>query len=265
MADLPFRLPGEPGASISGTLERPGDANLSDQHTEHIHQPHHARLRPADQYAGPGGAKGAVLDPTRHIPIAIAAQAHAPEEPGAHAPDVVVMDGHRVNHELGHVYGKDHHFGTDVYFYLLSALLLRIAVFFMLALAGAPQYAGIYATTFFLEFLLLFFHAMRSRAGGHKLLKLSLVIMWTFIAVSLAFAISSCITNWVHFEKQGLRWTAVGLSFTHALLYFGSIIATANILQAKLVLSLRTIMLDASNKLRSGPSESEDAKRMKST
>lgn len=264
-----FLLPGDPGAAIGGTLDKP---------VRHVHwaqdtaapvsaqQQHH-------HHVGPGGQKGAHLDPTRHIPIAIAAKgpivcglgtAADAAVPDHEYPDVLVMDGPAVQETTDHANAKFYYYGTDVYMYLAIGLLLRVAVFFALTFAGSGTYAGIYASTFFLEVVLFVTHAFRSRPGGRKLLVFELLIVRTFLLVSVTYLVLSCLTRVIHFEEGWARWVAVSLSALHTLVYIGACIALANVIQAKYIIAINAMKLSRNNELRSGPLDAAAESKLKS-
>lgn len=257
--DVPrFMLPGEPGAAIRGTLDLPGIEPI--RHVgwaqQPVPQPVANQSSPSAKHVGPGGHKGASLDPTRHIPIAIATKDHlGASDAEHHQPDVVVMDGPAVQETTAHANAKFYYFGYDVYIYLVIGLLLRVAVFLALAFAGSRSFAGVYAATFFLEALMFVMHSLRDKPGGRKVLTFELLIARTFILVSLTYLVLSCLTRVIHFEEGWARWVAVSLSALHTLVYLGLCIALANTIQAKKRLTINAMMIQQSTELRSGPGD----------
>lgn len=249
-----FLLPGEQGAAIGGTLDAPRAA--SEEQPAPVPQP-----ASFARHVGPGGKKGDVLDPKRHIPIALDTRAHMSDPSGSTPPDIVVMDGHAAALDIDQAHAKSWIFGNDLMLCLGIGFLMRIAVFFALVASGSRVYAGIYAVTFFLEALLFTLVSFRSKPGGRKLLWCAKVITWTFVMVTLPLAISASVTNWVHFEDGWARWVAVGLSYAHTLIYIYIGICLTNIIQSKMVLALRTRMFGANRALVHGADERGDKKK----
>lgn len=238
-----FYAPGDAGATLGGSIRQPSQL---------------PPMRGAQQTtSGPPPPASApnlpLLNPYRHLPLA-----SATTKEGHNA--VLTYDAATGITHNEQALLKAHHFSGDAYILCLFACVLRFAVLFMLAAAGAPRYAVIYAVTFLLEFWIAIVVYIRDWPGARKLLKLTLLFVATFLGVQTWFLVFTVLGK-VSINTGGVKWTAVSLSAVVTLLYVGLSIAIVNIIQAKKISAYHTGLLLQYESLKSGPDDSDGSAR----
>lgn len=153
---------------------------------------------------------------------------------------------------------KSYYFSADIYIICLFACILRFAVLFMLAAAGAPRYAGIYAVTFLLEFWIVFVVYIRDWAGARKLLKLTLLFIATFLGVQTWFLVFTILGK-TAINSGAIKWVSVSLSGVVTVLYVGLSISLVNVIQAKKIGAYHTGLLLQYESLKASPEDSDGA------
>lgn len=207
-----------------------------------------------------------VMNPTTHLPMS--AHPGRQREDGTREPaHVMALDVNKTISDIRTARLKSEHFSHSCYIFAAIGLAVHFVVLFCFAFAGSVTFGGIYAVTLLLEIIVMTAVSLRASWGGLRLLGFASLMCWTFIGVVLTLAITGSVTNWMHFEETWARWLALGLTYAHVLICFGMAVCLVNVMQAKMIISLRAAQVAAARVQYSGPeiASSEELSKIKNT